>query len=109
MPTNLLNCRPKEIDCFAYADGKCKALESYILVNPELPLGIERRLGTKFRHELCPFYKTAEEAGGTYDELCKKYPVDADRKDEKIWNPMLNGSGAGSLKGILASMSGTKL
>lgn len=33
-------CRPQKTDCFAYSDGRCKALED-----------------THFKNNVCPFYK----------------------------------------------------
>jgi len=64
----LLKCYEKATNCFARFEGHCQLLESFVDDN-----GV-RHPGNKF-DEGCPFYKSAEEAGGTYQELCKAYPI----------------------------------
>lgn len=78
-----LKCHDEHPDCFARHGVMCSLLESYVMLNPKRPLGFERRYGTKFRGG-CPFYKTAEEAGGSYDELCERYPLPFDPEDRKL-------------------------
>lgn len=73
MSKQLLKCHANHPDCFAYCDEKCKLLESYIQ-DHKLDGVIVRSYGTKFNYD-CPFHKTIEQAGGTYDELCARYPL----------------------------------
>ena len=65
-------------DCFANECGKCRLLESYTDDKQR------HHYGTKDYQNECPFFKTAEEAGGTYHELQQQYPLWYQGDDGKI-------------------------
>ena len=63
--------------CFAWLDGRCRLLVSFVKTTMDV-FGQTRHqniCGTKFPYESCPFMKTVEEAGGTYDQLAHKWPI----------------------------------
>lgn len=67
-------------DCFAHVNGKC------LLLSNEFSDAIGRVYipsPTKYRDRECPFCKTKEDAGGTYDELCEKYPLNPGKGERK--------------------------
>lgn len=65
---NRLKCHDKNPDCFAYKDGHCGLLCTFTKGKEIVP-------GTKFGDRPCPFFKTVKQAGGTCEELFKKYPL----------------------------------
>ena len=87
----MLKCHSEHPDCFAREEDKCGLLESYVINNLQrIGGGIlcksrpdGRRFGTKFDGRDCPLYKTIEQAGGSYWDLCLAYPVDPDPEDRK--------------------------
>ena len=90
MPKPLLKCHKEDgLQCFARCKEDwdcCELLESFMVVEmrPDGKGSQQRRVyGTKFPDGKCPFYKTTREAGGTYDQLCEKYPVYKDAEDRK--------------------------
>lgn len=82
MATKLMKCYQKTTGCFAEKEGQCQLLESFTKMDPKLGFPV-RHYGTHF-HGTCPFYKTAEQAGGTYDELCIKYPIRTEGEERRI-------------------------
>lgn len=73
-------CWSDHPDCFACVNGKCVLLsneffETFGRVYIPTP--------TKFKNRDCPFYKTPEVAGGTYDELREKYTLNPVKGDER--------------------------
>lgn len=71
--SKLPKCWYENDDCFAYKGGGCALLSSYF---QEVIGKVYIPMTTKFKgRKDCPFHKSVEDAGGTYDELCDKYPV----------------------------------
>ena len=59
-------CYEGKKDCFARFDGHCMLLKGF---NKE----DGKRISATTKGVPCKFYKTAEEAGGTYEELSTLY------------------------------------
>ena len=78
--SGLPKCWSDHPDCFAGVNGKCVLLthnftEAFGQIYISAP--------TKFKDRDCPFYKTAEAAGGTFEELCEKYPLNPGKGEAK--------------------------
>ena len=76
-----LKCWHPKTDYFARDDkGGCQCLQSTFKESNGRKVPI--KTATRFNGP-CPFYKTAEEAGGTYEELRLQYPLYNVRGEEQ--------------------------